>query len=300
MSDAKGVLAGYGPAGTLPGVDHPITLEDAVRRGRLVPEELHLDDPHRGQRPDARTYLILSDLHVPFHDEALIAKVCQLAVDIRPRLAGVILNGDFLDLYTLGSYNRDSLRKLRHLTLDAEYAEGNRILDMLDTAIPRNIERHFLFGNHEDRYWRELDHGDTGKYGDALRSPHEALRLVNRGYRVYDNWKQDFVRLGEHLEVTHGVYTPVHVAKKHLDEFQGSVIVGHSHRLQSYVTGRRGAWNFGFLGQTNSEGFHYVSRTKRNTWTQSFGLVDIDDHGDFFVSPIQVHNGRFVCDGRFY
>jgi predicted phosphodiesterase len=243
-------------------------------------------------------WLILSDVHVPFHDKDLLVKVLKLIVDARPY--GLILNGDFLDLFSLGSYNADSLFFLKQIDLGEEYQAGNWVLSKLDSAMRAGSHKFFVYGNHEDRYFRELQKGDTAKYGDALRSPTEALKLRERGYTVLENWKQDFVKLGEHLEVTHGTHCNVHVAKKEMEESQSSVIVGHSHRFNTHVEGKRGGFNFGFLGDLESKYFHYMPRTARNKWVNSLGFSHIDDHGDFYVEPIQCFGGRFVYNGKAY
>jgi predicted phosphodiesterase len=243
-------------------------------------------------------YVILSDIHVPFHDQKLMLKVSQLIYELKPK--GVILNGDVLDMYTLASFNHDSVNKLRDLTLDMEYTQGNLLLSALDEAMPAGCEKHFLYGNHEDRYFREVDRGDRGKYGTALQSPTEALRLRERGYHVEENYRQGFVRLGTHLEVTHGNFTTINAAKAHLDAYQGSVLVGHTHRLNTFVTGKRGAWNVGFLGDPTSAGFHYESRISRDRWTQALAVVSVSGSGDFWVEVIQVHNGIFTYNGKVY
>lgn len=243
-------------------------------------------------------WAIVSDIHSPWHDKRLLPKVLKAIHNESPY--GIIINGDLLDNYSIASHNQDSVHKLKDVTLDWEYKEANKVLDSIDQALPKGARRVFIFGNHEDRYFRELERGDRGKYGGALLHPTDALRLRERGYLVKENWKQDYHPLGSHLEVTHGVYCPVHAAKKHLDEFQGSVIIGHTHRYQTYVSGKRGAWNFGFLGDLNSEGFHYTPRTNRGKWVQSFGFVTIDDRGRHYVEPVQCYDGRFIYKGDLY
>ena len=92
-------------------------------------------------------------------------------------------------------------------------------LDDIDNALgkyKKSCKKYFLYGNHEDRYFREVAKGDKAKYGSALLNPTEALKLQKRGYEVKDNWKDDFFTLGEHLDIIHGIYCNVHSAKKHL------------------------------------------------------------------------------------
>lgn len=244
------------------------------------------------------TWVVLPDIHTPFHDAKLIKKVCQFMKDLRPH--GVVISGDFLDLYSLSRYAADSVYSLRDVTLSMEYKTGREVLGWIESALPKGCRKEFLYGNHEDRYWRELEKGDRGKYGDALQSPTSALTLRERGWNVGEHWQQDAVQLGDHLEVIHGIYCPVHAAKKHLDEWQGSVIMGHTHRFQSYVSGKRAAYNIGFLGDPNSKGFAYMPRTKRLQWVQGFAVVDIDTHGDYWCQPIQCYGSRFMADGRMY
>lgn len=243
-------------------------------------------------------WFIISDIHSPFHNVRLVEKVCACIRAEQPY--GIIINGDFLDLFSIASHNADSLGLLKNIDLEYEYRVGNDLLNKIDDALPKGAKKKYIYGNHEDRYIRELMRGDRAKYAGALVSPEEGLGLRERGYKVFTNWKQDSIQLGSHLEVTHGVFTPVHAAKKHLDEFQGSVIVGHTHRFQSFVSGKRGAWNFGFLGDIESRGFYYMSRAQRSKWSNSFGTVDIDSKGYHYVQPIHIFNESFICSGVKY
>lgn len=243
-------------------------------------------------------WVVLPDIHVPFHDVELLEKVCRFMVDHKPD--GLVVGGDFLDLYSLSRYAADSLYQLRDVSLSTEYQEGRRILTQIESALPKGCDKYYIWGNHEDRYWREVEKGDRGKYGDALQSPTVALRLHESSWTVREHWRDGHVRLGEHLEVIHGLYCPVHSAKKHLDEWQGSVMFGHSHRSQVHYSGKRAAFNIGWLGDRDSKGFAYMPRTKRMQWTNGFAVVDIDDHGDYWAQVITAHNKRFVAGGRMY
>lgn len=243
-------------------------------------------------------WLIISDVHVPWHSKTLLRKVCKLATDVK--FDGVVFNGDFLDLYTLSRHNAGSLGLLKDLTLTEEYAQGNAVMDDLLSTSLKKAEKHYTFGNHEDNWKRCLNKDDNAKYGESLMGPTEALSLIERGFTVRDNWKDDVVKLGSHLDVTHGTNCCVHVAKKALDEFEGSVITGHSHRFNTHLTGYRGGFNFGFLGSLHSPGFHYMPAKDRRKWVNSFGVVSILDDGDFICTPVQCWNDRFLVNGTLY
>ncbi len=240
--------------------------------------------------------VVLPDIHVPWHNKKLLPKIGHLLRDLRPQQ--LVLSGDFLDLFTLSRHNEGSLVKLGELTLSREYQVGNEVLDML--AVPSACKKHYLFGNHEDHYRRFLAHGDSGKLGNELAGPAEGLRLAERGFEVKDDWMNDSVAIGTHLEVIHGVYTNDHCSKKHLEAWGNSIIFGHSHRFGSYVNGKRGGYNIGFLGDINSPGFSYAPRCTRNRWVNGFAVVYTLDDGSFLVNAVQCWNDKFVFGGKVY
>lgn len=220
--------------------------------------------------------------------------------DQRKSITGVVIAGDFLDLYTLGSYNENSLYNLRHLSLDDEYESGNDGLDELESVLPKGAKKHYLWGNHCDRYNREVAKGDRAKYGTALMSPTDALRLRERGYKVYENWMDDYVTLGKHLDVFHGVYVGPNAARKHLEKTGHSCMFGHSHLIQSYRTGERASYNIGTLADIWGKGFKYCPRLRRLEWANGFAQVFIDSHGRFYVDQISVYNDSFFANGKLY
>lgn len=246
--------------------------------------------------PRPHVTLIIPDVHVPFHNDKLVNRVARLCGDIAPD--HLVFSGDFLDLHSLSRHNRGSLQRLKGLTLSGEYNAG---LSVIDRFLGRKRgQRTYLYGNHEDSYLRHLQDGDNSKVGAELRSPEEGLRLRERGFNVLTNWMEDSVRVGPHLEVVHGLYTCVHSAKKHLDEFESSVMFGHTHRFQSYVTQKRGSYNIGFLGDPSSPGFGYAPKAQRLKWVNGFAVVYTLDDGSFVPVCVQCWNGRFIFNGKLY
>ena len=74
-------------------------------------------------------------------------------------VAGVVSSGDWLDLFTLGSYNRDSLGLLKGISLTEEYESGKEGIVSLSQAAGGKAKKVFIWGNHEDRFF----HYKTGK-----------------------------------------------------------------------------------------------------------------------------------------
>jgi hypothetical protein len=174
------------------------------------------------------------------------------------------------------------------------------MLDGICESAGSRCKKDALYGNHEARALAFLEEDDNGKLGEELKQPDEALRLEERGFSVHRDWKEDSVKVGPYLEVIHGVYLGDNTAKKHLTEVQGSCVFGHSHRVQSYVSGKRGAYNIGHLGDSDSDGFRYMNRWSRQRWVNAFAVINLLDDGSFLVNTVNCWKNRFVLNGKAY
>ena len=85
-----------------------------------------------------------------------------------------------------------------------------------------------------------------------------------------------------------------------MDTLRGSVMFGHSHRIQSYIEGNQGSWNIGGLYDITSPAFNYADRTAKSQWQNGFALVYIDSNGDYYVNQIIANNGKFVYGNKVY
>jgi predicted phosphodiesterase len=249
-------------------------------------------------RPEAN--LVITDVHVPWQNERLIKRVCQLAMDVQ--FDGLYIGGDTHDLYTLSRHNQRSLFRLKDITLAWEYERANKFYDDLLSAVGKKCrKRKLVYGNHEDNYTRWMHDEDHAKLGEALLSPIEACRLRERGFEVRTDWKSDSFRIGDSsLELAHGEYCTVHAAKKHLDEYEGSVMFGHTHRFQTFITGQRAGFNIGGLFDKDSIGFKYATASQRRRWCNGFAVVYVHDNGSFNAVPVNCWNGKFVFNGKLY
>jgi predicted phosphodiesterase len=253
----------------------------------------------RSQDKSLQRWIVISDVHRPFHNQTLWNKLLQLINDMGSSLYGIVIAGDYLDLYTLGSYNNESLANLSNITLQDEYLDGLQGIDEMNSAF-KGAKKLFLFGNHEDRYFRHIKEKDNAKYGGALINPVEALYLHERGWITKTDWQSDYFTLGKHLDIVHGVYTSIHAAKAHLDKTQHSVMFGHTHRVQCFHQGNRAAFNIGGLYDIKSKGFNYMPRFQRQLWANGFALVNVTDNGDFYVEQVNVWADKFLANGKMY
>jgi len=108
-------------------------------------------------------------------------------------------------------------------TLGKEYEAGNKVLDIFDSILPKNIQKTFIYGNHCARYFTHISNIKNYKTADAIQSPTVALNLKKRGYDVYEDWKEDSVKIGKY-ELIHGIYLGLNPSKQHVDKLRTSVM----------------------------------------------------------------------------
>ena len=245
---------------------------------------------------NTKIHITLGCVHVPFHNEKLINSLLAFISEYKDKIGGFHLIGDFLDLKSLSSHD-DGVVDKSGLTLGKEYSEGNRVLDMFDAILP-NVPKTFIFGNHEDRYFRTISSPKANKFADALISPLDALKLKERGYKVLDNWKEDYISIGKY-QAFHGIYCTQTPAKTHVSKLKHSCIFAHTHRIDQYFEGELHGVNIGCFADIESSGFKYLSRIERKFWKNGFGITHVNGKQSH-TEVIVCENSRFFYAGKQY
>jgi hypothetical protein len=243
------------------------------------------------------TYLVTGCSHAPWHNKGMYDSVFNY-INKEVELEGLILAGDFIDLNSLSSHDKGK-KAIAGVTLDWEYRESNKFLDQFDDLKIKGT-KDYLYGNHEDRYLRLMKNNDESKYGEALLSPEVGLKLIERGYNVYTNWKDDSIQLGSHLDICHGEFTNVHVSKKTIDTFRKSTMFFHTHRFQIYIEGLVGGYNMGCGADLSSPIFGYATRAMKNSWLNGCAMVTLDKDQFFHIQPLVYMNKKLIINGKIY
>lgn len=282
------------------GVENTLTpIENHPQGVPIKVPQVHIPaKPQKKKFTEPGMYLLLGCVHVPGHNVSMMNGITNLLIDYRQQLKGFVLMGDFLDMNTLSGHDTGRFTAVPGLTLTQEYQAGEKLLSQLTQPISDDVNKIFLYGNHEFRHLKHMADMESAKR--PLPSPIEGLGLIEKGFHVYTNWKDDHVTLGEHLDVFHGQYYNVHCAKKTMDVFRGSVAFVHSHRVQSYIEGRTGAFNIGWGGDVTSPFFNYMPRGTKSMWQNGFAVVNISEKGDYYLEQIIHHSGRFYYGGKKY
>lgn len=286
-----------------------VSIKEAIneiKKGSIDPRPTapKLSQLNRLEITTPGTYLVTGCVHAPWHNQKMYNSIFNYIVKEEIPLSGVILDGDIVDLHSLSRHDKGKV-PLPGVTLDWEYQEANKFLNQIDDLmtglyINKNPRKIYIFGNHEDRYNRAIYDVDVSKYGSALKSPSEGLKLADRGYEVLEDWKSGHVKIGRYLEVNHGEFVNVHTAKKTIDTYRKSVLYFHTHRFQIYTEGLVGGWNMGWGGDVTAPVFDYATRAMKNSWMNGAALVTLDSHGYYHVQPLLYLNGKLIINGKQY
>lgn len=248
-----------------------------------------------------KKYVVIFDAHVPAHNKPLTNALLKYIYLNRNDLTGIILAGDFIDVKSLSFHDMATVKEIE---LGEEYDSSNIVLDSLDQVMGdpdgKLKEKKFLFGNHEDRFNRFLSKHNNDKFGSALVGIETGLKLVQRGYTIKSNWKEDYFQLGNY-QIWHGTYTPKYAFNKHAEMYGENSLFGHTHRYNTgYVFGVF-AMNCGWMGDRDHRFFGYMPAAQRKQWINAITTVDVVDNIAYpSVSIWNEDYGKVVIDGKVY
>ena len=259
------------------------TIEEGIAKLRTFKETLK--EP---LSVGAGRILLLSDIHLPYHDVQALQTAVKYGKSMRPDT--IILNGDVLDCYTISRFQTEISRP----TLSQELRAGRDFLKLLRKEFPaaRII---FKIGNHEERLRhyilrqaRELHDLDDLRLQSLLGFDVYGVELVDR----------EIIKAGK-LNIMHGhemgesVFSPVNPARGYFLKAKCSAIVGHYHQVsyhsESNLNGDEiGVWSVGCLCSLSPE-YRPYAYTK---WRHGFAIIDVEADGSFEVYNMQIINGK--------
>lgn len=243
-------------------------------------------------KSNANKAIILSDIHIPFHDKVALGLAMEYMKDAAP--TEIVLNGDIIDFYGASSYRKDPTR------IETLQDEINETYDFLRTLRSQHEKAkiYYVQGNHENRLARFILDKAPELYSLHCLSMDELFKLSELDITYVDESSQ--VVLGD-LEIIHGTICrskSAFSAKAHHDKTGGSVLIGHVHRLGTfYHTNRWGTHisvENGYLGSTD---FDYVNKPD---WQQGFTEVSYMEDGRFTVRQHHINNGTLIVDDVVY
>lgn len=240
-----------------------------------------------------KTYLILSDLHYPYHCRKYVKLATKIIKELR--VDGLVQLGDAIDAFQISTYSKDPAR--RNFLAD-DIDEYKLQLNEWARHLKSGAQIHLLCGNHENRlqkfvasHCRDL-HGLVPDWPTLL-----GIDLRNKSGRHKWYWhpysKWDSCKIGDCV-LLHGFYFNQHVAATCLQKYRSSIIFGHTHRLQAVYDGQNFAISLGH-GSNESETAHQPTPTG---WEQAMALLHVDNKGKTSVDILRIKDGKTVLYGK--
>lgn len=176
-------------------------------------------------------YLIISDLHIPFHNSSLLYAILSMCE--YENIKGLIINGDLVDFDFISSYERSASQ------ISQSYIEDslNEVLGWINLFSERFDKKIYIDGNHDDRVRRST-------LGDGIRAfipsmyPDDRMKSVPynsvaglfllpvKGFECYSYG--EYFLVGNY-QIHHGEETGQNISK---DRVYYNSVVGHTHRSE--------------------------------------------------------------------
>lgn len=230
--------------------------------------------------------LILSDIHIPFHNQEALVLAMEYGRSKKADL--IILNGDVMDCYAIPSkWVRDP-----QFHLCDEVRKGREFLVALRKAFP--TERIvWKWGNHEERYERMM-----------RANPHLYGIDSYEWTEVFDYKTHSIEHVGDKRPILLGKLNVIHGHEFGLSSIlvnpartfytkAGAVHVlgGHFHQTSQHSANNLeqnlvSAWSTGCLCELHPD-YRPV-----NQWSHGFAYVEVDQRGAFMVENKRIVDGR--------
>jgi predicted phosphodiesterase len=232
---------------------------------------------------DPSSVLILSDIHVPFHDECAVNAAIEFGAKRKPKT--VLLNGDTCDFYTISRWIKDPRKR----DMKAELAACRQMLEWIRDKFPAS-DVIFKKGNHEDR-WDHWLWNHAPEIADCDEMLLETwLKFDELGIVMVEDERP--VMAGK-LPIFHGhelpkgLTSPVNMARGAFLRMLDVVLVGHGHRSSSHTeaswTHREiTCWSTGCLCDMSPK------YARINKWNHGFAFAEADKSGSFNVENLRL------------
>lgn len=172
--------------------------------------------------------VIVSDFQAPYHLPQAVALVTAFVKDYKPDT--LIFNGDIVDFVSVSKFAKGG-RLVPSRVVDEAHICRAEVVDPIMAALPKGAKVYWIEGNHEFRLKRYI-YTMAPALEDAV-SFESLLGLADYGIQYVPGRGTSgngVLRLTPLLTVCHGERHGTNPAKLTLDDWGGSIVVGHAHK----------------------------------------------------------------------
>lgn len=235
--------------------------------------------------PSGKT-LVLSDIHIPYHDVKALEIALTYADEYKPD--NILLNGDTIDFYSISRWQKDPEER----NLPQEIEKTRQFVMHLKDRFP---EARLIWknGNHEDRWEAYLWNKAPELIGMSEFELRKILWLDDYGFDFVHSKQR--IKAGKHLTILHGheifgAHNPVNPARTLAVKLKVCALKGHNHQTSEhtdkdgdgkYIT----CWSTGCLSELTPDYMPF------NNWSHGFATVELDAN-DFVVDNYRIIDGK--------
>lgn len=234
--------------------------------------------------PSGRT-LIMSDIHVPYHDKAALETTLAYGDEYEPD--NIILNGDITDFFSISRWDKNPIER----DLARELMLARQFLAHLRERYPKTRIIYKL-GNHEERWEHYMWHKAPEICGVAEFETRQLLEFSKWGVEEVKGKQR--MKAGKSLTIIHGhemfgSNAPVNFARTLQTNLGVCAIAGHRHQTSEHAFKTADdknimCWSLGCLCDMRPD---YATLNK---WNHGFATMELD-RNDFFVDNKRIING---------
>ena len=265
-----------------------LVKEDRPKNPYAIPES-YKEDRKPIKLPLANNnILLISDLHIPYHD--INAITTTLDYGVQNKVNTIIINGDLLDFHGLSRFQHDPRKR----SVKEEFEAAKAFLIVLRNTFPDALIW-WIKGNHCIRYEQWLMTKVKEVFDDEYYHLENRLQLNEQKIRIIDD--KVLVKAGK-LSITHGhhimkgFFSPVNSARGVYMKAKQSTIIGHVHKVSTHSeTNMDGkvitTWSTGSLCELKPDYSPLVSN-----YQHGFAHVVVEKNEDYTVKNYQIINGK--------
>lgn len=241
----------------------------------------------------AQKIAILCDMHLPYHDEKAILEAVKFCKSRKPDT--LVINGDYCDFYAISRFDRDPKKR----NLKREIKIQRQGLSWLRSQFP-NARIVFKFGNHDERLTTYLwQHAP--EISDLPQTRLEnILGFKKLGIQPVDNKRPIMagkLPIFHGHELSHGISSPVNIARGVFLQTISTALVGHHHRTSSHTEPNWNkqheivCWSVGCLCELHPQ-YRVVNKVN-----QGFAFCEVESDGQFELDNYRLNQDYKIRRG---
>lgn len=254
-----------------------------------IPEpKKHFGD-WKPQRLKARKVLVLSDIHLPYHDKAALELAVKHGLD--EGVDAVLFNGDLMDYYGISRWNKDP----RQRDFKSEIEVGREMLHFFRETF-KGCQLWWKLGNHEERWESYMYNHAPDLLGIEEFEIRHWSHADRHNVKVIGDMQP--VQINK-LNVLHGheyrfsISNPVNPARGIYLRAKVPTLMGHLHQTSEHTESDLNAkmttcWSSGCLCDLRP------CYSPLNKWNHGFAVVDTTGEDDYAVHNHRIYRGRIL------